>query len=296
MKFYSIIFLLVLPSLVLSQGSSQGAASMKLPITSSVGSTGESFIADSAAIQSVLINPADIAAIKSYNVLFSHTEWIQDIHTEFLSIAVPLRLGNATFSIGNTSVDDIQIHGDEPGPSLGTFNSQSAFFQITYGLELTNRIHIGLASKYLYEKIFVDETTGFGFDAGALYLSPISGLNFGFSLTNLGNLSAFRSERIDLPTTIHLGGTYSFPTGKLIFRAAAAFADELGFYQHLNFGSEVIYNNLIALRLGYQTGYTSRNLAGGLGVRYSIATIDYAYIPFYKQLGNAHIISVGFSL
>lgn len=296
MKYYSILFLVIFPSLIFSQGSSQGSASMKLPITSFVGSTGESFIADSAALQSVLINPATIASCTSYNVLFSHTEWIQDTHTEFLSIAVPHRLGNATFSIGTTSVDDIQIHGDQPGPPLGTFNSQSAFFQLTYGFELTNRIHIGIASKYLYEKIFVDETTGFGFDAGTLYLSPIHGLNFGFSLTNLGNLSAFRNEQIDLPTTIHLGGTYSFSTGKLLFRIATAFANELGNYKHLNFGSEMIYNNLIALRLGYQTGYISRNLAGGLGIRYSLATIDYAYIPFYKQLGNAHIISVGFSL
>ena len=108
--------------------------------------------------------------------MFSHTEWIQDIRTECLSIAAPFHFGSLSLSIANTSVDGIELR-TIPGPAVGTFNAQSAFFQLTYGIELIQSIRIGIAPKYLYEKIFVDETTGYGIDAGVLYLPPVDGLS-----------------------------------------------------------------------------------------------------------------------
>lgn len=293
MKLKLLFFLIILSSHALSQGSSRGAVSLKLPTTPFVGATGESFVADPTALHSILINPANIASREMYGILFSHTEWIQDIRTEFLSIAAPFYLGTLSLSIGNTSVDDIQLR-DKPGPALATFNSQSTFFQLTYGIKLSESMCIGIAPKYLYEKIFVNETTGFGLDGGILYTSPVDGLILGCSLTNLGSLAAFRNERVDLPSQIRFGGTYSFSLSEVTFRTATAISSELGMsINHISIGGEALYNNVIALRLSYQTGYEARGFSAGLGIRYSIIIIDYAYVPFSLQLGNAHIISMG---
>ncbi|MGD0589972.1 MAG: PorV/PorQ family protein [Bacteroidota bacterium] len=292
------IFLAIIlfPTLVLSQGTSQGVASLKLPTTPFIGATGESFIADPTSLQSVLINPANIASRESYGVIFSHTEWIQDVRTEFLSTAVPFRYGSFALSIANTSVDGLELR-TIPGPPIGTFNTQSTSFQLTYGIKVTENISLGVTPKYLYEKIFVDEATGWGIDIGTLYTPPIEGLTLGFALTNLGSLSAFRNERTDLPSQLRLGGTYLFSLDVVSFRTAAAFSSELGTtVNHISIGTEATYNDAVTVRFGYETGYEYRDFSAGVGLRYSIVMIDYAYIPSSSQMGTAHIISISFIL
>lgn len=285
--------ILFMPFAALSQGSSRGFATLKFPLTAFDAATSEAFVADSTILQSVRINPANIAGRESYDIVFSHMQWIQDIRTEFLSAAAPLFVGSLSFSIANTSVNDIEVR-DQPGPALGTFASQSTIFQLSYGIEATDAIRIGIAPKYLYEKIFVDEATGFGFDAGILYLPSIKGLSLGCAVTNLGNLSAFRTEQSDLPATIRGGGTYVFSLGTMTLRAAAAYSSELSTsFKHLSLGGDIVYKDFVALRFGYQTGYESRGLTAGLGVRYAIVSVDYAYVPFSMDLGEAHILSIG---
>jgi hypothetical protein len=287
---------ILLPTIVLSQGTSQGVASLKLPTTPFIGATGESFVADPTALQSILINPANITSRESYGVMFSHTEWIQDIRTEFLSIAAPFRYGSLALSITNTSVDGLELR-TIPGPPIGTFNTQSTSFQLTYGIKLTETISLGIAPKYLYEKIFVDEATGWGIDIGTLYTPSIEGLTLGFALTNLGSLSAFRNERTDFPSQLRLGGTYSFSLDVVSFRTAAAFSSELGIsVHHISIGTEAIYNDAVTVRFGYETGFEYRDFSAGIGLQYSIVMIDYAYIPSSSQMGNSHIISIGFIL
>lgn len=194
MKLYHIFLLIILPVTAFSQGSSRGASSLKLPITPFVAATGESFVADPTAIRSVSINPANITSYEVYNVMFAHTEWVQDIRTEFLSVVAPFRFGSLALSIANNSVNGLELR-TMPGPAIGTFNAQATCFQLTYGVKLTETVQLGIAPKYLYEKIFVDESTGFGIDVGTLYLPPLEGLIIGCSLTNIGSLSAFRKRK-----------------------------------------------------------------------------------------------------
>jgi hypothetical protein len=294
MKFKLIFLFAIFPSLLIAQGSSRGVVSLKFPTTPFAAATGEAFIADPMALQSVLVNPANIASRESYGVMFSHTEWIQDVRTEFLSIAAPFQYGSLALSIANTSVDDIEYRLIS-GPLLGIFNTQSTSFQLTYGIKLSETLSFGVAPKYLYEKIFVDEATGWGIDVGTLYTPPLEGLTLGLSLTNLGSLSAFRNSRTDLPTQLRLGGTYSFFADVFSFRTAAAFSSELGIsVNHLSIGAEATYNNTVTVRLGYKTGYEYRGFSAGIGLQYNIIMLDYAYIPSESQMGMAHIISIGF--
>jgi hypothetical protein len=286
---------LVFPALVFAQGNSRGAASLKLPTTPFVGSTGESFVADPKSLSSLLVNPSNIAASGIYCILFSHTEWIQDVRTEFLSFSTPFKYGYLALSIGNTSVDGLEVRS-VPGPPIGTFNTQSTFFQLTYAAEITENIKIGIAPKYLYEKIFVDDATGWSIDIGTLYTPSLDGVTIGFSLTDLGSLAAFRNDRTDLPSQARLGGTYLISTGEMTFRAAAALSSELGVSaNHLSLGAEVNYDDAVTIRLGYKTGYAYRGFSAGIGLRYSLANIDYAFIPSSSQMGDAHIISIGFN-
>jgi hypothetical protein len=113
----------------------------------------------------------------------------------------------------------------------------------------------------------------------------------------MGSLAAFRKERTDFPSQIRLGGTYSFSLGEIVFRAASGLSSELGLsVNHAHFGAEATYNQVVTARFGYQTGIDARGFSAGMGIRYSVVVIDYAYVPFSMLMGNAHIISIGFIL
>ena len=116
-------------------------------------------------------------------------------------------------------------------------------------------------------------------------------------MTNLGSLAAFRNERINLPSQTRFGGTYSSTLNEMTFRVAAAISSELEISTiHYCIGGEATYDHALTVRLGYQTGIDTRGFSAGLGVRYSFVIIDYAYIPFSMQLGDSHLISIGFIL
>lgn len=290
--FFACIFI---TASVLAQGTSRGSANLKLPSTPLVGATGEAFVADSKSLQSISLNPANVAGTEYYSVLFSHTSWIQDIRTEYLSIAAPFNFGVLAFSVANTSVDGIELR-TIPGPPVGSFNSQASVFQLNYGVAIADNVLIGIAPKYLYEKIFVDDATGWGVDIGTLYTPPIENLTVGLSLTNLGSLSAFRENKSDLPSQMHIGATYSFSMNEFSFRTAASFSSEFGIsVHHLSLGGEATFDPL-TIRLGYKTGYEYRGFSAGIGIRYALVVLDYAFLPSSAEMGNSHIISLGFIL
>jgi hypothetical protein len=144
--------------------------------------------------------------------------------------------------------------------------------------------------------MYVDEANGYSLDLGFLYRTPIEGLHGGFSVTNLGRLSAFRQESTDLPTMLNLGATYSVPFEQFTVVVAPAFLMRLEPNTPMaSVGAEVSYLEKFSLRAGYQSGYDARGFSAGLGVRYDVFGVDYAYVPFSQDLGASHIISVGIS-
>ena len=64
--------------------------------------------------------------------------------------------------------------------------------------------------------------------------------------------------------------------------------------RHLRLGVESTYDHVLSFRLGYQTGYETQCLSAGLGIVYSFARLDYAYVPFLLDFGNAHIFTLTF--
>ena len=147
--------------------------------------------------------------------------------------------------------------------------------------------------------MFSDEATGWGFDFGLYYPGLlIENLNAGASIRNLGSMSELRNEATKLPADLRLGLAYEFQLAEINSNITA-----LGGYQkyidtddnHFHFGAEIFYDNVIAVRGGYMTGYESKNITAGLGILWSSFNFDYAFMPFSYGLGSAHTISVKFT-
>lgn len=288
--------LFVLPILVFAQGSSVGVSYLRLPLTARSASMGESLVAEPGSLSAASFNPANLYRAREGEIILSHIEWIQDVRTEYFALGYPLSAGTVGVSIASSSVRDIEIRV-RPGPALGTFTSRSAFLQASFSSTVDSTIRFGVNAKFLYDKIYVDESTGSAFDLGLLYLSPITGLVAGISVANVGSMSALVSERAELPRQARLGVSYNVVIEDFNFTAASQLTQESrSVGNRFNIGFEAIYQSLIAVRVGYQSGFESRSLSAGFGVQYEWMKFDYAYVPFSLNLGDAHLFTLGFSL
>jgi hypothetical protein len=297
MKTLTVLLFLLFPAYGIAQGTSTGEANLKFLFPARILSMGGAPIADPDNSSASFANPACLAAGKSFSVMFSQLQWIQDVQTQLLSTSLPLSLGTAALTISSTSVADIPIR-EIPGPALGSFSYRSTTFQLGYGFNLMPELSLGSSVKYLYDKMYIDEASGYAIDLGALYRTPLEGLSVACALTNMGQMSAFRSQRTDLPTNIDVGAYYSTSSGDFDLAGALAVGRETstGPSNELRIGGEATYNKLLSARVGYQTGYDIRGLSAGLGIHYSIVQLDYAYIPFSQGFGDANIITIGINL
>ena len=288
------MFLLLPLSWTLAQGSSVSSSQLKIPATARSAALGEGTVSDAGQFSSWFVNPANLISSDPVSISLTHAQWIQEIQTEHLGLRMPLSAGTVGLSVSANSVPGIEIR-DVPGPSLGTFSARFVSFQAGYAQRLSDDVVLGAAVKYLYEKLYIDEASGYGFDAGILYSTPIRGLSAGMAVTNIGSLQQFRSEASDLPSFSRIGVSYRIQQDEFDFVIAEAWAHNLRVAEnHLQTSIEATYSHMASLRFGYQTGYDTRGLSAGIGLQYDFFQLDYAYVPFSLGLGDAHLFSLGF--
>lgn len=231
----------------------------------------------------------------STEFMFMHKEWIQDTRMEFLGARIELGSGEAIgVSVNTTTVSDIEIR-TRPGTPEGTFTARNFALGLSYAQSLSDAFSAGLTARFIYEKILVDEASGFAFDLGLQYTTPMEGLSIGAMVANLGGVSELRNERTKLPAMLRVGPSYSTPIDDISSTLTVSadfnqvFPDNLSL---LNVGGELQFQNVFAVRAGYQFGSEGRGFSTGVGVIYKIFSLDYAYAPLSSDLGNTHSIAL----
>lgn len=280
-----------------AQAGNAGMAFLKLGVSGRGIAMGEAMSAIANAAGAAHYNPAGVLAPGNGTTQFllMHREWIQDVRTQFLGASVQLDDDNALgVAINTTTVSDIEIR-TRPGTAEGSFTSRDFSFGIAYARRLSDHLKLGLGAKFLFEKIFVDEATGFAVDLGAQYRTPVEGLYVGLGFANLGSVSAMRNEKLTLPSLLRAGPAFSLQLEDLNSRLTSA-ADIVYVFPEkratLGFGTEILFNNLVALRAGYQPGTHARGFSGGIGVQYNLFALDYAIIPLSANLGSGHAVTL----
>jgi len=290
-------FLLVtLSSLLNAQAIQTGLPFLKLGIGARSIAMGEAFTAVGNDQSSSSYNPALSRMLQSNEIMLMHKQWIEETSTEYFGATVRGEEFHYGISILSTSVPDIQVR-TRPGDEEGTFTSRNFMLGLSASTSISENINIGVSGKFLYEKIFIDEATGYGIDFGALYKVD-NNWSIGSSILNAGSMNKLRSESSRLPTTFRVGTSYLHTLSKEFSTLGAAdvtktFNDNL---IHINVGAELSYSNLIWLRAGYQTGYEFKSFSTGFGVRYEIVKFDYAFVPFTGALASSHTFSLSFVL
>jgi len=79
---------------------------------------------------------------------------------------------------------------------------------ISAAISVSDDITIGATSKFIYEKIFIEEASGYCFDFGGAYKAS-DNIFFGASILNVGSMNELNIEKSKLPTTVRFGASYS---------------------------------------------------------------------------------------
>jgi len=286
----------ILASVLPAQTIGTGLSFLKLGVGARSIAMGEAFSAVTNDHSASFYNPATLRSAERNEIMLMHKEWIAETSTEYLGATILGDDFHYGFSALSASVNDIEVRTN-PGPAIGTFNSQNFSLGFSAALSIDENLAVGAGGKFLYEKIFVDEASGYAIDLGALYRAS-DNLSIGASVLNIGSMNKLRSESTKLPTTIRLGGSYGTPLNENFSLLGAADAVKtLGDDNtRIHLGAEVLYNELLAVRGGYQIGYEAKAFSTGFGVYYGIVKFDYAFVPFTGTFSSTHTFSLSFLL
>lgn len=290
--------ILIFYSLIPAQGTgNSGVAFLKLGSGSRNIAMSDLGIVAGNELNAVNYNPSILSILNKTQLTFSHNSLIQDLRSElfggsFNAFGIPLAV-----MINTTSISDIEIR-NIPGEAVSKFNANYFSAGLSGAIELLNNFHTGFTLKYLYENLYSDEASGYALDFGITYTGIADGLIVGASLRNMGTMNKLRNEATKLPKDFRLGASYSlnFSDMKFIVNLLGGFqkfldADD----SHLHFGTEVNYDNFFFIRGGFITGYETKSVTTGFGIKLKSFNMDYAYVPFKYGLGDNHIITFIFS-
>jgi hypothetical protein len=253
MKKY-IIFLIFSSSLIIAQGSAKdGLSFLKFGFGARNIAMGDIGVVLSNDVTALNYNPALLSEYKSPEIIFTHNEWIQDVRSELLGTSFSLFDIPFAFGVNTTTISGIETR-DIPGEALSKFDVHYFCGSLSSGFEIIDNISFGMTIKYLYEGMLADDATGWGFDFGTYYKTPVERLVFGAALKNLGSMNILRNQATELPTEFSIGSLYSIPFENINSEVTVGtefqdFTKENN--SRINIGGEFFYNHLLALRLGY---------------------------------------------
>ena len=293
MKKLLILFLFTSIAFAQSAGES-GLSFLKIGFGARNIAMGDLGVVSADDITGAYYNPALMSKYEGPQISITHNQWIQDVTGEMLGASFELFGLPMGLNLNTTSVADIEVR-TRPGEVQSTFNANYFFGSLATGFKFYENLSVGMSVKYLYESMFANDASGWGFDFGLYYTGLLENVNVGASLRNVGSMEDLRNEATELPTDFRIGASYDYElesiTSDLFFNAGYqkySSSDD----NHIHLGAEFLYNDTFALRGGYITGYESKGLTTGAGITWQSINFDYAYTPFDYNLGNSHTISL----
>ena len=296
MKKFLLIFILASSYICAQSAGNAGLSFLKFGFGARNIAMGDVGASASNDLSALYYNPSRLALIEKNEVLIMHSSWIQDVNSELFGIkwnmfGLPWAIG-----LNYTSINDIEIR-TRPGEPDSKFNANYFFGSLSTGFYVWDKLSFGTTIRYLYEGLLSDEANGWGFDFGLNYETPFRGLSVSAVIKNIGSMNALRMQETQLPTDFRLGSAYKFgvESAKLDLVAVAEFQKYLDTDDiHLNLGGDIVYDQIIALRVGYQSGYEAKSFTAGIGLMWGNLRFDYTYMPFSLDLGNANLFSLQF--
>lgn len=293
------VICLLLPSSVAAEDGSAGLAFLKLGVGARAIAIGDAYTAVGGDASSIYWNPAGLLGVENIDAVVMHSEWFLDIRYEY---AGGVRsFGDQAIGVGIVGLymDDLERREEATSEPIGHFGVFDFSVAGSYARRLTEYLDVGATAKYLHEKIDDEVAKGMAVDLGAIYRLPgLKGLSAGLAVQNLGPQMSFIEDKFNLPVMYRAGVALATPfdalNGDMLLVCDAVIPNDGD--PKIHFGLEFEYAGTLALRFGYRAGYDNQNISTGVGAKVGGLRVDYAYVPFYSNLGDTHRVSLGVAL
>lgn len=267
-------------------------------------------------------NPAGIAHLDGLEVSFTNTEWLADTYLGYAAVATSLgTFGAVGFDVSVLDAGERPVRTiAQPEGTGEIFGSRDLAIGIAFAMNLTDKFSLGFHGKFIRQEVWHEAANGFALDVGALYRTPITGLQLGFSILNFGTRMklagrdlqrpfdpdpsnfgndainvAFETQSFQLPLLFRFGVSYRIKTagsGNLLVSTDLVHPGNNT--ESINIGGEYSFNEFLFVRGGYES-MLERDQENGLtvggGLKFKIfgnghVRIDYAYVN-WGVLDNA---------
>jgi hypothetical protein len=230
----------------------------------------------------VFYNPANLISANKNSLQTSYTRLfnIKELAHNSCSVVLPIYKNNK-FSIGYESFGKSEIYKEET-------------FVLGYGFRVMQCLSMGLNIKNMKLKIPSEnnefgETNICGIDMG-FYTQCSQYLNMGLCVRNINRPRIGKSSPEEIYRDFTLGYSYTkLKDIKLYFESFKVVGYKLG----LRYGAEYKLCDYFLLRTGLQNN--PNYYAAGFGIKFLKIILDYSY-RYHTQLGDEHLVSVGFYL
>ena len=270
----------------------------------------------------MVYNPAGLASMTKAALSYHNVDLYADIRHQFIGLVIPTAMERTTIGFYINSVNYGTIFRtsieDQSAANQQYIFSSSQSYGMSIARQVTDRVFLGISSKFIIEKIWLDTANGFAFDVGAVYEPGVGGLRLGVSIRNLGpdmrmdrgpettftkipetTLPGIRSiparlitDKFNLPIVFNVGFSFDLvgPASILLTNDV----HKLSIISEMNdafdaplrsiIGAEYTWKDMLSLRGGTRQNYDLFEYSFGAGlkipVRNSEILFDYAYADF----------------
>ena len=284
-KTIATIFLVLIICIAAVADAPNGLAFLKISPDVRSSAMGEAGVSAGDQRAASYYNPALLELGEQRGLSFAHHTWIMDTKVNYLELHIPGKI-NFGLNILSTGVDDIEVRSTPSPEPVGYVDSEDLAAGMILSYSVNKSLSFGVNIKYIHEHLYYESTNGFAVDMGTLYKYS-DRLNFGASVSNLGEMDEMLNEKPALPLTGRIGLSYLLPFSEnnslLLAGGVNYIRDE---EMRGNIGIEWKPVEIIAVRGGYLLNYDERSFTAGFGLKWKNLGLDFAYVPFDSDLGD----------
>ena len=321
MKYSLFFILIIIPAFIFAGFPKAGTVSapfLKIGVGARAVALGGNYVALANDVSTMYWNPAGITNLNKVSLSATHTRWFADITHNAVLLSVPISTNSAfgieilhltSGNIEQTTLleqDGNGIFYDATDFSLGT----------AYARKLTDQFSVAIKGKYITQTIYNEESSSFAIDFGTIYKTDFKSLTIGMNLANFGGSMQMVGNDLSLVEEDPASGrefetvlkTESWPL-PIIFRIGIAMdivGGEDTFFPNeenrltlaidgnhpndnsetVGAGLEYVWNDLLALRMGYKGNHDTENFAFGGGLNMILSGLHFNFDYAYGDLGD----------
>jgi len=285
------------------------ATTLQMTMSARALGMGEAFCAVMGGLDSLNYNPAGITVIPRPELSTSYASGIAGDGYGALGYAHPLSAATLAGELLYYSAGDVNLSYSD-GTQRKVTAQRDMLGMVSVGVPLGWGLSAGGTGKFFRLELAEEaRTTGYAADLGALWQTPLKGLDVGASVRNMGPDVKFEQDGDPLPLALRLGAAYSFDLARrgffkeggygisrlLVAADGVKVRDEDGWKPTagLEIGMGLGEQTFGALRFGYMFSLDTGYLTFGVGLRQGRWVFDYALAAMRGDVSNTHHFTLG---